>query len=1015
MYDVLVLNNKFETVGIIDYYISLIWTERYSECGDFELTLKSDSSVFSFIGVGYYLWIKGANMMMIIEKIEVQTDVEDGNGLILSGRSLESLLDRRIIWPQTNLDCSGYVTYTPKAEDVVVSYNSVSNFPSEGETSKCYKANDTNIVYRWDGKLQHAIKQLITDCFINPTWDAESRKVNNFRFIDADDSNVTSLDLKAQYTGDSLYDVISAICAAYDLGFFVRFNDDEKTFEFGLYKGEDRSYDQEDLSYVVFSSKYDNLISSNYLESDENLKTLTIVAGEGEGIERITQTVISSSGTGYGIGRRELFTDAKDISRKTNSVNEMSETAYKLALRQKGLEELASCVSVLSFEGEVENGQTFSYDVDYHMGDIVQLRDEYEKEGSVRVTELIRSIDSSGFEVYPTFVTVYKATISITGNIGDTIIVSGTGYGYDIIVTSSAPIEIVITKTGSFSFYGRITGITRSIGAETNVKEYSADLRFNANLNIVTNLGATLHFLSAFDSSYIVYKSTGQKFENFPEEGDESKTYLAKDTMKLYEWKRATGTSTYNYIEVKKVAESGYSYWDWGNDFISLYYTSNANGSTGIASLSVYREGLYSLLSSLGPDDDQDNSITLSTLPESKASINPDALGETFNGKLVYVWTLGSFGIENVKDKKILKYSTYNAFPGNPGYAGYAEPQTSKWYYDKTAEKYYSWNGTAYVEVSDVDKPNGDGDYQTRDVQIYFADPSDQVDDPNASEYIKSKEQTWTKYYTGTIVYVSEYDYPTEPSTSKYGNPVGDGEGTYTVITPDIGYKRAFDYKNLVINKEYKFSAWPYVTINGTRYYGSKSTTSVKITITAISISIKQQPEGSMDCLIYWDKPKTLYSGVEIYYSTVMYPNERNSSKFEPVRPVNTGVGNLVDMNAIGKDETIEDKYNNYYDGWITVDDDEKESSSSSSSQSSTDYKYTFNWTIPEDKKEETFYFSTWTYYDVDGTRYYSESPSKYQFEWQAKKDDGGSGSGSGDDSGGGYYDDWVSIDDDNG
>lgn len=934
MYDVLVLNTNFETVAIIDYYISLIWTERYAEYGDFELTLKSDSSVFKFIGVGYYLWIKGAKMTMVIEKIEVQTDVEDGNGLILSGRSLESFLDRRIIWPQTNLT----------------------------------------------GKLQNGIKTLITSCFINPTWDTASRKVNNFRFIDSTDARITALDLKAQYTGDSLYDTISAICLAYDLGFFVRLNDEENTFEFGLYKGEDRSYDQEALSYVVFSSKYDNLAGSNYLESDEKLKTLTIVAGEGEGLNRRTVPVISSSGAGYGLGRRELFTDAKDISQNKNSEQAMSNTAYDDKLYQRGLEKLADCVSVLSFEGEVENGQTFSYDIDYFMGDVVQLRDEYEREGTVRVTELIRSIDPSGFEVYPTFVAVYKATISIVGNIGDKIIVSGTGYGYELTIADSNPIEIVITKTGSYAFYGWITGITRSIEATTYSLEYSADLRFNANLNITTNIGAVVHLLSEAEKDFVVYKTRN----DFPTEGNESKIFLAKDQIALYKCKKTEGTNDYTYTIVTKVSASDYSYWDWGDDFISLYYTSTAN-SNGLATKTIYREGLYDLLSSLGPDDDADNTIALSTVPESKAIINPDAIGETFNGNFVYVWVLNNVNTENVKEKRILSYSSRSAFP--------SEGEISKWYYDRTAQKYYNWNGTTYVETPSIDSPNGDGDYQTRDVQFYFDDPYDQTRDPgDGTEYI---HKDYTKYYTGTALFVSRFDYPTEPDSTKF-TLVGEGYGTRTRISPDVGYKLAFDYKNLVINQDYKFSAWPYIVINGTRYYGARATSSIKITITAVGISIKQQPEGSMTCLISWDKPKTLYTGVEIYYSDDIYPDRRDASRFIKLYE---GKGKFVDIKDVDDDTSMD-----YYDGWITVEDDDAHESGRTDEH---DYKYTYNWTIPD--KEKTYYFSTWTYYEVDETRYYSEQPNKQQFEWQPEDDSGGSGGGSS----GGHYDDWITIDDD--
>ena len=456
--DVWILNTDFEAVGIIDYYISLIWTERYAEAGDFELYLKSDSSVFDIVQQGYYLYLKGAKMTMIIEQIEIQTDVEDGNELIITGRSIESILDRRIIFPQTNLS----------------------------------------------GKLQNGVKQLLNENLISPT--DSNRKIDRFVFDESTDAAITNLQLKAQYTGDNLYDTICAICAAYNIGFRVTLGTDNK-FHFSLYSGTDRSYDQEDNTYVVFSAKFDNLKSSNYLESDKNLKTVTIVAGEGEGTARKTKTVESSVGAGSGMFRRELFTDARDLSTTTSSSETMSEEAYMAKLEQRGLEKLAEKVSVISFEGEVENGQTFTFDTDYFIGDVVQLVNEYKREGTVRVTELVRSIDTSGIQYYPTFVSTFKATINITGNPGDTITVSGTGYGYDITLDSTGAASIVVLATGDYTFTGKLTGVEREVSVSTYTLSYSVDCSFFATVKLKTNPNLSATITSQTDTS-VSYNGT---------------------------------------------------------------------------------------------------------------------------------------------------------------------------------------------------------------------------------------------------------------------------------------------------------------------------------------------------------------------------------------------------------------------------------------------------------------------------------------------------------------------------
>ena len=82
--------------------------------------------------------------------------------------------------------------------------------------------------------------------------------------------------LEAQYTGDNLYDVIQKICEEQGIGFKITLND-EKQFVFELYAGSDRSYDQTENPYVIFSPKFENIINSNYIESKASLKTVTLL------------------------------------------------------------------------------------------------------------------------------------------------------------------------------------------------------------------------------------------------------------------------------------------------------------------------------------------------------------------------------------------------------------------------------------------------------------------------------------------------------------------------------------------------------------------------------------------------------------------------------------------------------------------------------------------------------------------------------------------------------------------
>ncbi len=347
--ELLVLNTKFETVAFIDSFESHIWSDRYNERGDFELTFAMDSNILEFLKEDYYLVSSESEHAMIIEDIAVDSDIEDGNMLIVTGRSLESILERRIVWGQKVLK----------------------------------------------GNLQNGVKTLINEAIISPT-DA-NRKIDNFIFEESTDKRITDLTLDAQYYGEDLYSVIEGLCQEHEIGFKIVLNDNNQ-FVFSLYVGEDKSYRQTTNPYVVFSPEFDNIITSNYFMSKATLKNVALVAGEGEGSSRKTATV----GSGSGLNRREMLVEARDISTDTDG-GTLSSSEYKKQLETAGKKALSENNVTTAFEGEVETTQLFVYGEDFFIGDIVQIADAYGHEEQVYISEIVISQDENGFSIRPTF------------------------------------------------------------------------------------------------------------------------------------------------------------------------------------------------------------------------------------------------------------------------------------------------------------------------------------------------------------------------------------------------------------------------------------------------------------------------------------------------------------------------------------------------------------------------------------------------------------------------------------
>lgn len=233
MIDVWILDKNFQTVPVvIESYISFIWSERFNRYGDFELYLPAGVYDMSNFKIGYYVWHKTSKNLNIIETIKVETSVEDGDFITITGRSLESILSRRIIRKETTIK----------------------------------------------GNLQDGIERLLNENAINPS--DQNRKFSNLVFSKNNDSKITALTMDNQYNGDNLYEVIAELTKTKKVGFKVEFRESDHKFVFSLYFGTNRSYSQDKVPWVVFSDDFNNIITSTYTESTLEYINSVIVTGE---------------------------------------------------------------------------------------------------------------------------------------------------------------------------------------------------------------------------------------------------------------------------------------------------------------------------------------------------------------------------------------------------------------------------------------------------------------------------------------------------------------------------------------------------------------------------------------------------------------------------------------------------------------------------------------------------------------------------------------------------------------
>lgn len=350
--ELFVVNKQLEIIDILDSFESLIWSVNFCGVGDCEIYAPASEYLLTLLQPDFYLSMKDSEHSMIIDRIELSYDADKKSHLSVMGSSLESILKRRIIWPQTLLT----------------------------------------------GNLQNGIKKLIDDSIINPT--IPERKINNFVFEVSTDPNITSLTVDTQFTGTTVYDAIVGLCNTNNIGFSITISDNNN-FVFKLKAGVNRSYDQLTNPYVVFSPNFENLVSSTYKFNKTKYANVALVAGEGEGTNRISTIV----GNAVGINRAEIYTDARDLTHNVGDTT-LTDAQYLAQLADRGVKDIAESMEIISFEGQADVSKSFKYGKDFFLGDIVQLASEYGLEGKTRVSEIIYTQNLSEISVYPTFIKV---------------------------------------------------------------------------------------------------------------------------------------------------------------------------------------------------------------------------------------------------------------------------------------------------------------------------------------------------------------------------------------------------------------------------------------------------------------------------------------------------------------------------------------------------------------------------------------------------------------------------------
>ena len=363
IYNMITLNNKLNISleAVCDSFSSLLWDIEYYKCGEFEVYIAASPRNIEIFQTSRIVGRDDDKEHFgLIESVELETDAEDGDYLIVKGRFLMCLLGRRIIYPTLN-----FTTMT---------------------------------TYRMI--VQKAVE--------NNALVSGNRLIPGLKFGEMQ-GTCWSQTTKLQVSYENLMEWIYTICEKIGGTANIRLSkiaEEQYEMIFELSQGKDRSILQEENPHIVFSDSYNNLLSFTYFTDTSVRKNFAYVLGKGEGEQRKRTTCFADSEPAL-LDRYEVYVDAKDISdeeQENGETKPISDAEYIELLREKGNQNLIPTKTKSESQIAVQSTQ-FQYGVNYFVGDFVTV--EHQRFGirqnKIQLVGMIESFDHNGRNLTPTF------------------------------------------------------------------------------------------------------------------------------------------------------------------------------------------------------------------------------------------------------------------------------------------------------------------------------------------------------------------------------------------------------------------------------------------------------------------------------------------------------------------------------------------------------------------------------------------------------------------------------------
>lgn len=260
-----VYTKDIELIGIIDFFSSIRWRRKYYSPGEFELHLPLNNQVKKYLKKDNLIIRDDAVEVGIVENFEISDKGKKGVEVVISGRFLSSILERRIVKNRIN----------------------------------------------FSGKVLAAERTILS-------------QMTPFSKLVIKDTTLESDDIIFQCTYKNVGTYLNKLAKLSTIAHRITVDIKNKKYVYENFQGLDRSSAQNENTRYVFCEDKSNIESANYTYSSKTESNYAIVGGSGTGDNRIISIV--KTGNYIDLDLREIFVDASSESKDENiSLEEYNE------------------------------------------------------------------------------------------------------------------------------------------------------------------------------------------------------------------------------------------------------------------------------------------------------------------------------------------------------------------------------------------------------------------------------------------------------------------------------------------------------------------------------------------------------------------------------------------------------------------------------------------------------------------------------------------------------------------